>query len=187
MQGMGVGVPASQWHNYTYPLIATNMFNNVGIRMCTANYAFEGRTPTNYLKRWELLLGDATWAPDWIAVQPISINPAGGYTAANIDPAIKETLRLAALSRARGTKVIFLASSPDAGSDTTQDNLRKTTNAALATAGYLYFDVDALCTDGATPARLLSAMTYDGTHYTRTLQDLAGARFFSFLYNVLSL
>lgn len=186
-QAMGTGTPSVQPHNYAFPLIACNMFNEAGIKMCVANYAFEGREPTYYLKRWELLLADLSWAPDFIAVQPTSINPSGGYTKANMDPGVKETLRLAALSIARGSKVIIIGSAPDGGSNLTQDNLRKLYNAAFADTDLFYFDLDPLCSDGGSPARLIPSYTYDNTHFNKVFEDIAAAKFYDFLKVVLEI
>lgn len=187
IQCLGTGTPAEQWNNYSFPMVACDLFNRAGIRMCVANYGFEGRTSIYYLKRWEMLLADPDFAPDFILVQPISIN-GGGYSSATINAAIKETLRLAAISRSRGTVVIFSGASPDGGSTLSQDNLRKACNAALAQSGYAYFDAELGLTDGASPARLNAAYTYDGTHYNRTAIDqLLAPRLYNTIGNALGL
>lgn len=187
IQCLGTGTPAEQWNNYSFPLVACNMFNAAGFRMCVANYGFEGRVAAYYLKRWELLLADADFAPDFILVQPISIN-GGGYDAATINAAIKESLRLAAISRSRGTTVIFSGAAPDGGSSEAQDNLRKACNAALAQSGYAYFDAELGLTNYASPARLNAAYTYDGTHYNRAAIDqILAPRLFNTIGNALNL
>lgn len=187
IQCLGTGTPSVQWNNYSFPLVACNMFNRAGVRMCVANYGFEGRTSVYYLKRWELLLSDADFAPDFVLIQPISIN-GGGYSSVTINAAIKESLRLAAISRARGTTVIFSGAAPDGGSDATQDNLRKACNAALAQAGYAYFDAESGLTDGGSPARLKAAYTYDGTHYNRAaIDEVLAPRLFDTIGNALGL
>nr|MBL8412729.1 SGNH/GDSL hydrolase family protein [Dechloromonas sp.] len=178
-QGLGTGTPAVQPYNYNWGHVATSLYQSTtGKVMHIANFAHEGKTAAFYLKHLELLLADADFVPNFVVIQPFSKNDNGGvYSTATINASIAAALPLAAAARKKGIIPIFRTITPDGGTNATTDGYRKAGNALIRASGVSCFDLDALFTDGASPARLQAAYTYDNTHYNKTGNDIAGAEF----------
>lgn len=182
-QGLGTGTPAVQPYNYNPGHVAAYLMQSQrGKPVHFANFASEGKTSTFYLKRLETLLADDDFRPTFVFIQPISRNDNGGvYSAASINSAISSAIQLAASCRKKNIIPIFRTALPDSTTNSTTDAYRKTGNDMIRASGVLCLDMDSMFSDGATPARIVSSHTYDGTHLNKTANDIAGAALASIL------
>ena len=114
-------------------------------------------------------------------IQPFSVND-GTFTQATVDAAILNALQLAQACRKRGILPILRTIVPASTTTLAQDNIRKAGNAAIVAAGEAIFDMDAVVTDGASPARMQSAYVQaDGIHLNKAGNDAVGLAFARFL------
>ena len=157
----------------SWAAIAVHMLNTSGRKMTSGNFGMEGKGAVFYLRRLAVLLADATWTPSVIVIQPFTLNDT--FSVGAINTAITEAVRLASIARARGIEVIFTTVAPMNTTDATTDGNRKTGNTQVRNAGGNVLDIDDLATDGATPARIIGALSWDGIHFKRDFNYQIGA------------
>lgn len=187
-QGLGTGTPAVQPYNYNWAHVGAHARLQSGVAITVTNDAYEGKPSAFYLGtpggssgRLALLLQDADFYPSFVIIQPFSVND-GTFTQATVDAAILNALQLAQACRKRGILPILRTIVPASTTTLAQDNIRKAGNAAIVAAGEAIFDMDAVVTDGASPARMQAAYVQaDGIHLNKAGNDAVGLAFARFL------
>lgn len=178
--GLGTGTPLVQPNHYNWALIAANrLIQEQAVPVVVANFCHEGKkTLYNIQNRLGTFLADPEFNPSAVIIQPFSINDGattGALTQAIVDAAMVMALTQAAAARKRGIIPIFRTVIPSVSMNATQDGFRKAANAALIASGEVVIDIDAVVTDGASPARLLPAYSLDGTHMSAAGNEACAA------------
>lgn len=182
-QGLGT-LAGGEPYNYNWAHIGAHKRLEAGVAITVTNSAYEGKpsayilgTPGGTSGRLALLLQDADFYPSFVVIQPFSVND-GTFTQATVDAALLMAIQLAQACRKRGILPIFRTVLPAGTTTEAQDNIRKAGNAAILATGQLVFDIDAVMSDRATPARLKAAYSQaDLIHPNSAGHEAAGVAF----------
>lgn len=178
----GLGHP----YSYSWGTIAANLALADGVALHVANRGYSGKESAPYYLNIleDRLANEADYAPDAVVIQPFSVND-GTFDQTKIDAGILKSMMIASELRRRGSTVIFRTVLPSGAASLTADNRRKAANQMFKSAGDLVFDFEALFSDGASPARMSTDYSWDGTHLLPKANEIAGAAFYNLLKRIL--
>ena len=130
------------------------------------NLAYAGKTSPYFHAMASKWIDDQLQRPDIMFIQVYSQND-GTFTTANCEAAYARAVLLAQKCKSVGVIPVLMTLAPTTFITTSgQDAVRKTINGYIRGGFYPYLDLDAVFSDGADPARIISAYTVDGVHHS---------------------
>ena len=131
-----------------------------------ATQAYAGKGSSYYTGAATTWIADQLQRPDILFIQPYSQND-GTFNQANCDAGYARALLLAQRCKAFGIIPVLMTLAPTTFITTSgQDAFRIALNNAIRSGPYAYLDIDAVFSDGASPARIIAAYTVDGVHHS---------------------
>jgi hypothetical protein len=152
--------------------------SSTGRAVIPANHGFSSQKTDNFLRRLKLLL-DEQVIRGLVVFHSYSPNNrpiVGTYDQAHFDWMFADVVRAHEMMTAYGVPHIFRSSTPRTGFGLAEDNLRKAYDAKVkawcAANGIVYADVDAVLSNGASPASYAVGASDDGMHPNDVGYDL---------------